>query len=305
MREKWMRFISLFLVGILCCSIFAGCSSNVSEEDIQGPEAISQGKVAQESVSIVQGENHLTLFSDEIFLEDIVNHLDAVVIDYGWATCNPSKVTQTDEHTLELSFEAEPALEDIEADCADDMGHVIVSGEQLQTGKAVSADFSINVPVLTSHNTVARNAEELTFDMILEHAELSQTIGTEDIILSKAFEGMELTNVERKSDTELSLTLKGEMKTENEQLVPYLEGGVAIKPEATTAVVAGYGEIPLASVSAYLAETPVFHDDKTLTVGVMLENCQWNSDVDASQITLTGAFESAAVQKIVPSSENP
>ncbi len=48
--------------------------------------------------------------------------------------------------------------------------------------------------------------------MILEHAELSQTIGTEDIILSKAFEGMELTNVERKSDTELSLTLKGEMK---------------------------------------------------------------------------------------------
>ena len=58
MREKWMRFISLFLVGILCCSIFAGCSSNVSEEDIQGPEAISQGKVAQESVSIVQGENH-------------------------------------------------------------------------------------------------------------------------------------------------------------------------------------------------------------------------------------------------------
>ena len=40
MREKWMRFISLFLVGILCCSIFAGCSSNVSEEDIQGPEAI-------------------------------------------------------------------------------------------------------------------------------------------------------------------------------------------------------------------------------------------------------------------------
>ena len=77
--------------------------------------------------------------------------------------------------------------------------------------------------------------------MILEHAELSQTIGTEDIILSKAFEGMELTNVERKSDTELSLTLKGEMKTENEQLVPYLEGGVAIKPEATTAVVAGFG----------------------------------------------------------------
>ncbi len=54
----------------------------------------------------------------------------------------------------------------------------------------------------------------------------------------------------------------------------------------------------LASVSAYLAETPVFHDDKTLTVGVMLENCQWNSDVDASQITLTGAFESAAVQRL-------
>ena len=58
-------------------------------------------------------------------------------------------------------------------------------------------------------------------------------------------------------------------------------------------------------VSAYLAETPVFHDDKTLTVGVMLENCQWNSDVDASQITLTGAFESVVVQKIVPSSQNP
>ena len=95
------------------------------------------------------------------------------------------------------------------------------------------------------------------------------------------------------------------MKTENEQLVPYLEGGVAIKPEATTAVVAGYGEISLVSVSAYLAETPVFHDDKTLTVGVILENCQWNSDVDVSQITLTGAFESASVQKVTPSSEDP
>ena len=83
MREKWMRFVSLFLVGVLCCSIFAGCSSQVSEADNQGPEGISQGKVAQESVSIVQGENHLTLSSDEIFLEDIVNHLDAVVIDYG------------------------------------------------------------------------------------------------------------------------------------------------------------------------------------------------------------------------------
>ena len=272
MREKWMRFVSLFLVGVLCCSIFAGCSSQVSETDNQGPEEISQGKVAQESVSIVQGENHLTLSSDEIFLEDIVNHLDAVVIDYGWATCNPSKMTRKDEHTLELSFEAEPASEDMEADYADDMGHVIVSGEQLQTGKAVSADFSIKVPVLTSHSTVARDASQLTFDMTLEHAELSQTIGTEDITLSKAFEGMVLTNVERKSDTELSLTLMGEMKTENEQLVPYLEGGVAIKPEATTAVVAGYGEISLVSVSAYLAETPVFHDDKTLTVGVMLEN---------------------------------
>lgn len=239
MREKWMRFVSLFLVGVLCCSIFAGCSSQVSEANNQGPEEISQGKVTQESISIAQGENHLTLSSDEIFLEDIVNHLDAVVIDYGWGTCNPSKVTRTDEHTLELSFEAEPASEDMEADYADDMGHVIVSGEQLQTGKAVSADFSIKVPVLTSHSTVARDASQLTFDMTLEHAELSQTIGTEDITLSKAFEGMEVTNVERKSETELSLTLMGEMKTENEQLVPYLEGGVAIKPEATTAVVAG------------------------------------------------------------------
>lgn len=53
------------------------------------------------------------------------------------------------------------------------------------------------------------------------------------------------------------------MKTENEQLIPYLKGRVAIKPEATTVVVAGYGEIPLVCVSAYLAETPVFHDDNT------------------------------------------
>lgn len=95
------------------------------------------------------------------------------------------------------------------------------------------------------------------------------------------------------------------MKTENEQLILYLKGGVAIKPEATTVVVAGYGEIPLVCVSAYLAETPVFHDDKTLTAEVMLENCQWNSVVDASQITLTGAFESAAVQKVVLSLGNP
>ena len=43
-----------------------------------------------------------------------------------------------------------------------------------------------------------------------------QTIGTEDIILSKAFEGYGVDQCgERKSDTELSLTLKGEMKTEN------------------------------------------------------------------------------------------
>ena len=58
MREKWIRCVSLFLVGVLCCSIFAGCSSQVSEAVNQGPEEISQGKVSQESVSIVQGENH-------------------------------------------------------------------------------------------------------------------------------------------------------------------------------------------------------------------------------------------------------
>lgn len=305
MREKWVRFVSLFLVGALCCSVFVGCSSQNAEANNQQP-AISQGKVDQESVAIVQGENLLTLSSDEIFLEDIVNHLDAVVVDYGWGTCNPSTITRKDEHTLELSFTAEPASEDMETNHSDDdTGYVIVSGEQLQTGNAVSAEFSIKTPVLTSHSTVVRDASELTLDMTLENAELSQTVGTEDIILSKAFEGMELTNVERRSDTELTLTLMGQMKIENEQQVPYLEGGIAIKPAATTAVIAGYGEIPLVSVSAYLAETPVFHDDKTLTVGVMLENCQWNSGVDASQITLKGAFESATVQKVLPSSENP
>ena len=52
MREKWMRFVSLFLVGVLCCSIFAGCSSQVSEANNQGPEEISQGKVTQESIQL-------------------------------------------------------------------------------------------------------------------------------------------------------------------------------------------------------------------------------------------------------------
>ena len=66
MREKWVRFVSLFLVGALCCSVFVGCSSQNAEANKQQP-AISQGKVDQESVAIVQGENYLVLSNDEVY----------------------------------------------------------------------------------------------------------------------------------------------------------------------------------------------------------------------------------------------
>ena len=186
---------------------FVGCSSRNSETDNQEPEKISQGEVTQESVSIVQEENHLTSSGDERFPKDIVSHLDAVIIHYGWGTCNSSKMTRKDEHTLEQSFGTEPTSEDMETNHSDDVGYVMVSGKQLQTENTLSADFSIKTPVLTNHSTVTRDASELTFGMTLEHAELSQTIGTEDIILSKAFAGMELVSVERESETELFLTL--------------------------------------------------------------------------------------------------
>ena len=50
----------------LCCSVFVGCSSQNAEANNQQP-AISQGKVDQESVAIVQGENYLVLSNDEVY----------------------------------------------------------------------------------------------------------------------------------------------------------------------------------------------------------------------------------------------
>lgn len=67
-REQWMRLVSLFLAGVLSCSIFVGCPSRNSKAENRESE-ISQGEVTQDSVSIVQGENNLTLSGDEIFIE--------------------------------------------------------------------------------------------------------------------------------------------------------------------------------------------------------------------------------------------
>ena len=53
------------------------------------------------------------------------------------------------------------------------------------------------------------------------------------------------------------LTLRGEMKGEGEDLVPYLEGGVAVKSGSTNAAVRAYGEVPL--VTACLLYTSRSH----------------------------------------------
>ena len=62
----------------------------------------------------------------------------------------------------------------------------------------------------------------------LENARLADEVQNGDIELSKAFEGMEVANIQRQSKTRLALTLNGEMKSEGEDLVPYMEGGIAI-----------------------------------------------------------------------------
>ena len=76
----------------------------------------------------------------------------------------------------------------------------------------------------------SRDASSINLELELENARLADEVQKGDIELSKAFEGMEVANIQRQSETRLALTLNGVMKSEGEDLVPYMEGGLAIKP---------------------------------------------------------------------------
>ena len=255
MQRTQKKWVCLLLAGILLLSCFAGCAPK-AEENLE--TGIVSGTVSPDSIAIVQGENKLTLTTSEAeFSKEIGEHLDAVIVNYGWGECNPSDITRRDGHTLEISFQAEAAAEDMDRENMGYTGYLMVSGEYSQEGTAVSASFPIAMPVLTALGTAARDASSINLELELENARLADEVQNGDIELSKAFEGMEVANIQRQSETRLALTLNGEMKSEGEDLVPYMEGGVAIKPQATNAAVRAYGEVPLVTATAYLAGTPV------------------------------------------------
>lgn len=299
-QKKWG---CLLLAGILLLSCFAGCAPK-AEENLE--TGIVSGTVSPDSIAIVRGENKLTLTTSEAeFSKEIGEHLDAVIVNYGWGECNPSDITRRDDHTLEISFQAEAAADDMDRENIGYTGYLMVSGEYSQEGTAVSASFPIAMPVLTALGTAARDASSINLELELENARLADEVQKGDIELSKAFEGMEVANIQRQSETRLALTLNGEMKSEGEDLVPYMEGGLAIKPQATNAAVRAYGEVPLVTATAYLAGTPAFTDSATLRVSAAAENCQWSQVPASSQITLSGAFAGATVKKVEKCTKNP
>lgn len=302
MQRTQKRLVCLLIAGILLLGCFAGCAPK-AEENLG--TAVLPGMVSPDSIAIVQGGNQLTLTSETEFSKEIEEHLDSVVVNYGWGECNPSKITRRDGHTLEIFFQAGTAAENIDEENMSYTGYLMVSGEYSQDGTAVSASFPIEMPVLTALGTAARDASSAKVELELENAKFADEVQREDIELTKAFEGMEVADIQRENETRLLLTLRGEMKGEGEDLVPYLEGGVAVKSGSTNAAVRAYGEVPLVTATAYLAGTPAFTDSATLRVSATAENCQWSQVPTASQITLSGAFAGATVKKVEKCTKNP
>ena len=78
-QKKWG---CLLLAGILLLSCFAGCAPK-AEENLE--TGIVSGTVSPDSIAIVRGENKLTLTTSEAeFSKEIGEHLDAVIVNYGW-----------------------------------------------------------------------------------------------------------------------------------------------------------------------------------------------------------------------------
>lgn len=90
MQWTQKRLVCLLIAGILLLGCFAGCAPK-AEENLG--TAVLPGMVSPDSIAIVQGENQLTLTSETEFSKEIEEHLDSVVVNYGWGECNPSKIT--------------------------------------------------------------------------------------------------------------------------------------------------------------------------------------------------------------------
>ena len=167
MQRTQKRLVCLLIAGILLLGCFAGCAPK-AEENLG--TAVLPGMVSPDSIAIVQGENQLTLTSETEFSKEIEEHLDSVVVNYGWGECNPSKITRRDGHTLEIFFQAGTAAENIDEENMSYTGYLMVSGEYSQDGTAVSASFPIEMPVLTALGTAARDASSAKVELELENA---------------------------------------------------------------------------------------------------------------------------------------
>lgn len=209
-------------------------------------------RVSPELVSIQHGENKLTVSSKSIFPTDVEAHLDAVVVNYGWGDCTPEKILRKDDHTLEVTFLAKPASDKLGEEELPDSGYIMVAGVDAGGHNPLSAAFSIAMPELCDQQTVARGDCQIALEMKIENAALAEALNPKDIRLSKAFAAMRVTMAERRSSDTLSLTLEGEMATEDDAGMPYLEGRVTLLPGATTAAAGAYGEAHLATPAAYI-----------------------------------------------------
>lgn len=301
---KRQKMHCLWLAAMMALAMLAGCAPSPQgqqppkeplPEDAPILETVT-GQISPEQIAIRQGENTLTISSQSVFPADVEEHLDGVVVNYGWGDCNPKRILRKDDHTLEVTFLAEPASDPLVQESRDS-GYMMVAGEDTGGHNPVCATFSIVAPKLSIQQAAAKDASRLTLDVALENAELAQELKPEHVQLSKAFSTMKVTAIERKSDNGLSVILEGSMAEEDDGGFLYLEGGITLLPDATSAAASAYGEAPLVTPAAYLQMQPAFGEGNGLTVGVMVENCHWK-DVSPDQITLSGAFEQAKVKAI-------
>lgn len=300
--KKYKHLLCLLLAAALLLSCLTCCAPKETEPLELTP---SYGTITPDPLAIIRGENKLILTSEIAFLDEIEEHPEAVTINYGWGECHPSKITKRDDYTLDINFDAEAASEEMDAENLSYMGYLSVLGDYSKEGNAVLSKFPIATPSLSASGSAVRDSSFTTIELEIKNTTFAKEVDPDDIDLTYAFEGMQVAEIQRISDAKIILTLKGEVKSEGENLIPYIQGGISISPSSTNAAVHAYGEVPLVTATAYLGSTPTFIDKNTLRISVLAENCQWNDDLEASQLTLSGAFSEAAIQKVEKCTKHP
>lgn len=303
MKKIWIKAICAALALLL----LAGCAPAPAEPtdatqsaDVPTFTALS----CADTLKAVPGTYTLRITAEsDVFLDGLKDNPDLIYVSYGFGETAASSVKLVSEGEIEVTFEAAPADDDVlllDA-VSNDLPYVIVSADGMKSGSPGLCTIALDYPSASIDTNVPRGAKTLSFSVLLSDSVFSQDVSGDDFSLGAAFSSMQISQVERKSDTEILVTLSGEMQ-EAQDGIPYTEGTVTLLPSATQSQIKIQTEAALSTPAAYFSEYPaVSSDGKSEKLVISLENCAFASDVSAEHFTLVGdadglSITSAALQ---------